>query len=351
MELGIFDRVTERRFDFFNDVKLSLRYDSVGSVFSFSMYFNPENPEHQLIMKPSSWPLAKIYENGELLLTGFILKPTFTNEPDKKLVSIGGYSITGVLEDSQIPTTAYPLQSDGLNLRQIAERILRPFKIAMKIDDSVKSLMEVPYEKTTAQATQSVKDYFTELCKQRNIILSHTAGGRLLFTSANTDIEPFAHFDGNIGNTSMVHDFNGQMLHTPITVIKQASTDGGNAGQFTLNNPYIPASTTAFRPKVVVQTSGDDNDTEKACRNILAAELKAITLKISVSSWYINDVFIKPNTTITAQSPEIFLNKKTKWFVESVEYQGNQDSQTCVLSCVLPEVYNQRFPKNIYEGS
>jgi prophage tail gpP-like protein len=350
MELGIYDRAVERRFDFFNDVRLSLRYDSVASAFSFSFYFNPENPEHVSLVKPTSWQLAKIYQDGELLLTGFILGIQFGMDATRRLVSISGYSIPGVLEDSQIPTTAYPLQSDNLTLNQIVDKILLPFQIKKAVDDSVASLMDVPYKKTTANATQSVKDYFTELCKQRNIIMSHTAGGRLLFTSAKTSQNPIAHFDGGIGNTEITHTFNGQALHSPITVLRQADKDGGNAGEFTLTNPYIPASTTAFRPKVIVQSSGDSNDTEKACRNALAAELKSIQLKVSITSWYINGQLAKPNSIITIQSEDLFLNKKTKVFIESVDFAGNEKSQTATLNCVLPECYSLDYPKNIYEN-
>lgn len=350
MELVIYDRVTNRKYNYFTDIKLQLKFDSVGSVFSFSMFYDPENPDHKLLTKPSSWQLAKIYENGELLLTGFILQYSFLLDSAKRLVSVSGYSIPGVLEDSQIPLSAYPLQNDNLNLRQIAEKILLPFQIKIKIDDSVSSEMELPYSTTTSTATSSVKDYLTELAKQRNIIISHTEGGRLLFTRTKTDSKPVAHFDGGYLNTEITHSFNGQVLHSPITVVKQADADGGSMGEFTIKNPYIPESTTAFRPKVIVQSSGDDNDTEAACKNALLAELKAISVKINLSDWYVNDVFMKPNTVVTVQSDELWLFDKVKLFVESVDYSSNSNSRTCTLNCVLPEVYSGEIPNNIYEN-
>jgi prophage tail gpP-like protein len=349
MELVIFDRETNRKFEYFNDVKIGLRYDSVGSVFSFSMLFNPDDPNSRIITKPSSWQLAKIYEKGELLITGFILQYSFTLEANKNLVQVSGYSIPGVLEDSQIPLTAYPLQNDGLSLRQIVERILSPFQIKISIDESVASEMNKPYATSKASPTTTVKEYFTSLAKQRNIILGHTAGGRLLFTRANTDGAPVIDFMGGFGNYKITHNFNGQILHSPITVVKQASKEGGNAGEFTITNPYIPASTTAFRPKVVVQSSGDDNDTEKVCRNVLAAELKAISIKISVSEWYIEGIFMRPNMIVTVQSPSLWIDTKVKLFVESVDYSDGPNGKTCDLACVLPEVYNNKTPINIYE--
>lgn len=350
MELVIYDRETNRKFDYFTDIRLALKYDSVGSVFSFSMFFNPENPEHRILTKPSSWQLAKIYENGQLLLTGFILQYGFSLSASKKLVTVSGYSIPGVLEDCQIPLSAYPLQNDNLSLRQIAEKILLPFQIKIKIDDEVSQEMEKPYSTTTASATSTVKDYFVELAKQRNIIVSHTEGGRVLFTKAKTDLAPIANFDGGFSNTDISHVFNGQGMHSTITVLKQADIDGGNTGEYTLKNPYVPENTTAFRPKVIIQSSGDDNDTEKACKNALAAELKSISVKVSLSDWYVDGVFMRPNTIVTVQSDELWIDKKVKLFVESVEYSSSPSSKTCVLTCVLPEVYSGNYPTNIYEN-
>jgi prophage tail gpP-like protein len=348
--LTIYDREKNYKVDFFNNVNLSLKYDSVGSVFSFDFYYDPQNQLHRKLVALTQWQLAKIEHNGELLLTGFILSNTFSDATQYELVSISGYSVPGVLEDSQIPTTAYPLQSDNLSLRQIATKILRPFDIRFDVDPSVGSLMDKVYSTTKASPTDTVKDYLCKLASQRNIIVSHTGKGHLLFTRAKTDSTPIVNFDGTVPTDRLELTINGQMLHTPITVIKQADKDGGNAGQFSLTNPYIPKSTTAFRPRVIIQDSGDDTDTEKACRNALAAELKGITLKVVLDRWVINNQVIKPNTTILAQSDKLCLFKSTKFFVEEVDLTGDQEKQVATLNCVLPEVYNGQYPINIFDN-
>ncbi|NBR25516.1 MAG: hypothetical protein EBU08_17415, partial [Micrococcales bacterium] len=58
-----------------------------------------------------------------------------------------------------------------------------------------------------------------------------------------------------------------QGIHSAITLMKQADSDGGNAGEVTVYNPYSPI---VFRPTVATQGSGDDNDTTTAARAELA---------------------------------------------------------------------------------
>lgn len=345
MLFKINDRIKIRTIKFFNDFTLNLRYDSIASDFSVSFYFDPANHDQEELACVSHFHQALVEHNGELLITGFILSEVFHSSPVRELVSFSGYSLPGVLEDCQIPIESYPLQSDGRTLRQIAQKFIAPFKIKMIVDPTVSSRMDIVYEKTTASETQSIKDYLTELAAQRNIIITHDANGNVIFTQANTMQAPLFHVESGLIGTSLSMAFNGQGMHSSITVIKQADKDGGNAGQSTVINPYVPI---VYRPKVLTQSSGDDNGTLQAAKNALAAELKNIVLTITTDRWEIDGKIIRPNNTITVLSPELYIYKKTKFFIESIAFTGNQEKTTAVLTCVLPEVYNGQTPKNIF---
>lgn len=348
MIITVDDRKTKRKLSLFSSFRLDLRYDSVGSTFEFGFYYNPENPDHRLIAQIGKYQLARVEHNGQLMLTGFILKQKLTETAEDPIVSFSGYSVPGVLEDSDIPESVYPLQFDGLSLRQITEKILAPFVIKYVVDPEVSALMDEVFEKITADPTQTVKDFLTELAKQKNIIISHTANGRLLFTRCKTNQQPIFHFESGLIGTTLDLEFDGQGMHTPIMAMKQASKNSPNAGQYTVKNPYVPEETTAFRPKTVLQSSGDDNDTEKVARNALASELKNIKLSIDVDRWDLNNKLIVPNSIISVRSPKLFINRKTNFFVESVSYAGTPEAMTASLGCVLPEVYNGKTPKNIF---
>ncbi len=373
MELIINDRIRNRKIDFFNSFQISLKYNAVASSFAFDFYFDPDNDQHKDLLAPH-YHIAKLYHEGVLLLTGYILAQAFTDSPIKHLVPISGYSLPGILEDCQVPTNeaidmalasgnlklskpapakpyCYPIQDDGLSLRQIATKYLAPFGIQMVVDPAVEKLMDDDkFEESTTKPKDTIKHYLTELATQKNINITHDELGRIVFTKANTNLKPLYHFNvpkGGLPGVKMDFNFDGQAIHSHITVMKQADLEDDNGGQFTIENPYVPF---IFRPKTVIQSSGTNVDTELAAKNALAEELRHLRFTISLDRWDINEKLIRPNNLISVTNPEIYLYKKTNLFIESVDLTGNQKEQTSILHCVLPEVYNGQVPNYIYKG-
>lgn len=384
MNLKINDRLRIRDVEFFNDFKLDLKYDSVASTFSFKYYFDPFNKEHAELACVSHFHEAILEHNGERLITGYILSNIFNDSSKKQLSEIGGYSKPGVLEDCEIPTSLYPLEVNGLTLKEITQKIIKPFGLGLIVDadtneevslaftdvappdvdggiiqsesgiESVSQTLGLPdklnkkIDKANAREIQNIKSFLTELATQRNVLLSHDSYGNLLFTEAKTNLKPILYFNvpenGLIG-TSMSLSFNGQGMHSHITVLKQASPDEGNAGEFTIRNPYVPI---LYRPRVITQTSGDDITIEETARQALAAELKNITLTITTDRWEIDGKIIRPNNIISVYNPDLFIYSKTNFFIESVSFTGDAKKTTAVLTCVLPEVYNKKVVKNIF---
>lgn len=352
--LKIDDRFIKRKVKFFNDFTFNLRYNSVGSTFGFSYYFNPNNREHKEIATVSHYHGVTMEYNDELFLTGAITSQNFKAGPVKKPASFGGYSLPGLLEDINIPTSIYPLQSDGLTLAQIASKLVKPFEknygLKMVIDPAVQSKMNKVFDTSTASESQTIKDYLVELASQKDIVVSHNEKGNLLFTEAKTNIKPILEFDltkGTIPGTTFEMDFDGQAMHSHITLQKQADIDGGNAGEFTIRNPYVIGS--VFRPKVMSQSSGDDNDTQLAAKKALANELRNLKLTITTDRWVVDGKILKPNNIISIIAPEIYIFNKENFFIESINFEGNNERTVATLNCVLPEVYNGKSPSSIFK--
>ena len=350
LTLYIDDRIRNRKVDFFNDFTLQLAHDSVGSVFSFNLYFDPNNIEHKEFICVTHFHIVRLEFNGQLILTGNITSQRFTESSVRKTVSIGGYSLPGVLEDCQIPTQSYPLQSDGLSLRQIADKLLRPFKIKYEVDAAVSGRMSKSFDKATATESQTVKDFLTELASQKDIIISHNAEGALLFTEGKTNMTPVMVLDLTKGaqlGTEYTLDYDGQAMHSHITVQKQADLKGGNAGSVTIRNVYVIGS--VYRPRVTSQTSGDDIDTSEAAKRELANELRGVKLTIKTDRWLDDDGnLFAPNTMIQVLAPQLYIYRMEDWFIESVNYEGNNTQTIATLNCVLPEVYNGKTPVSIF---
>lgn len=350
MILKITDRFKNRQVEFFNNFTFNLVHDSVASTFSFDFFFDPDNPGHKELACVSHYHECTMEDNGELLLTGFIISQGFEVRENKQLARFSGYSKPGVLEDCEIPPDLYPLQSNNLSLKQIAEKLIRPFKLKMVIDPSVSDRMNKVFKASTASETSTVKAYLTDLAKQKNIVISHNEKGELLFTESKAKGVPILDFDLNKPSLPLLSCnfvFDGQKMHSHITLQKQASSDGGNAGQYTIRNPYVLV---VYRPTVKSQSSGDDNDTSLAARRELSSELKNLKWTIALDRWYVNNKIIKPNNTITVISPELYGYVKVTLFIESINFVGNAAAQTCTLNCVLPEVYTNEIPVSIFKG-
>ena len=47
----------------------------------------------------------------------------------------------------------------------------------------------------------------------------------------------------------------------------------------------------------------------------------------------------------------MYLFNKTKLFVERVDFSGDERQETCIMSYVVPEVYNGQLPVNIFTAN
>lgn len=351
--LKINDRLRERQLSGFHKATVVLKYNSVGSAFNFQFNFDPDNADHVEFSCVTHFHDALIEYNGERLITGRLINNSFSEAAAPQLSSFAGYSFAGVLEDCEIPASTYPLQYNGLSLRSISEKLFAPFGVGSVVHASVADRMDKPFTVTSATEKQKVKDYLKELCLQRNIVMTHDVFGRVVFTQPNTDKETVLDLDLSKGapkGVSATMVFNGQGMHSPITVIKQfAFTAAGNAGQESITNPYVLQS--IFRPRTVIQSSGDDLDTLEYAKRVLADELRNVGVTITLDSWEgKTGKLLKPGDMVSLICPKIYIFEKTRFFVETVSLELDAQKTVAVLNCVLPEVYNGKEPKNIFQG-
>lgn len=372
-----------RTVKFFDEFKMMLRYDSIASTFSFSFYFDPNNAELAEVACVSHYHECSIYYDDELLINGYMLSQAFNNDTKGQLVHIGGYSKAGVFEDCDMPTSMYPLESNGISLKNICQRILNEFnthirskenqfkliiadvaladasksivtvsqsKISNPTKKSIEEKVDKPLKKSTAKESENIKSYLTNLATQQDLVLSHNPQGDLLITEAYTDGTPIFNYDDSVGLVGVIDialNFNGQPMHSHITVIMQADEDGGNAGEHTIRNPFVPVSA-VYRPRVITLSSGDNISIEEAATNELRKELKSIVLTVTLDRGKINGKFIRPNNTIVVKSRNNFLYKPVKWFIESVDFEANVSGEKSILTCVPTFVYSNETPTNFF---
>ncbi len=378
--------------NFFSQIKLNLKYDSLASSFQFDYLFDANNSIHLEVAGITHFHEARVYwrETGsevkQKVLTGLVLSQNFIDAPVPELLSIGGHAKPGELDKSDIPVSI-PLESSGLALSSIISRICSAFNLKFKVETSLangavvdpakktkskkdegkelakyllangvlkdpgtkskKELLDGEIKKTTSKSSENAGSYIKRLCLQKNIILSHNAEGDVVVNTANTDGPPVLIFDADEnpeqGYSRMNLNTDGESMFRFYTVVRQADDEGGNESTATLKNPFCPvAAVPSF--KVEIQTSGSDVTVNEACQNALSKSLKSIVLTVEIVAETASSKLILPNNPIFIKNKKLNLLKMEKFFIESVEVTQNPESTKQVLTCVLPWVYNYFSP-------
>jgi len=317
----------------FTSYGVILKYNAVASSFSFTSLKDVLNEQ-------LTYNKVEIYNDFDnLLITGTIINHNYSISSMPNMVTISGYSLGGVLEDCNMPTTLYPLQNDNMSLEEICKKILPVFNLNYEYTDNISVDFKKSYKQKTASIDQKVKDFITGGASQKGIIVSNTNEGKILFTKYNNLKKSVYDFEEGQSNIiSLDLNINGQGLHSEITVLKQVSNNDKSTGQSTVLNPIIKA----FRPLVKVSTSGSVFDTDKAAKLERSKELGGIKFIIKSKK------FVNCGEIIKLKAPSLNLHDFVELFVEETNIQGNQNGEIYTLTCVLKEVYSLETPKNIF---
>lgn len=325
----------------FSDFALSSGLDSVASSFSFVSRYEPDNKEHREFFRPLSFHKVEFFnDHGDLFFTGTIVSHKFNSVENPDLVTLSGYSTPGVLEDCTINYASYPLESLGSTLKEIAQKVLKPFNIDFKIYPEVAKECFTPYKKSVAEPSETIKEYLSKLASQRNVVVSHDRHGRLIFFKPDKDAKPVRSYTKE-NTQSMSLDVDGQGLHSVLTILRQPGKAKSNLTPAdTIKNPMVKA----FRPTVQTLSNGEETDTKSGVENFMADELKNIKVHIELERWdgmFTGDI-------IEIENDEIFLNSKIRFMVSDTTINENETGRTMSIDAVLPETFAGGEPKNIF---
>ena len=384
----------------YRSCNIHLKYDAPASTFSFDVYYDPTDSTHRTIYRPLAYHRCEIKHGGVLVLTGTLLNSRLSESEVPEWQTITGYSLPGILDDTCIlntdadvvvnegdATAAIPQApldfSDNPTLEFIVRQVIKKAGIDLVIDAELAKdpNFAKPFAKTTVSPEQTVSNLIDGLCRRKYIVLSHTPKGELLLTRAKANAilttnatfvkarpvegegQAFVESTGEVsqdrailwdfskgGDIRMSLSVNGQKMHRVVQVLKQYSKGTATVAEQSgaAVNPYVPADSRGLRFRREIQTIGDENDILPTARMIVGSELKEIVLTIEVHGWTLGGNLITPNQMITVQNSAIGLHKKSKWFIQEVELSADNITERSVLTCVLPECFNQDKIINVF---
>lgn len=287
-----------------------------------------EDTDLENLLNPFSFPSAQVYIGNQLLLSGAVysIAPNISDQGD--LLNIEIWSYTADIIDSTMPA---PYEQSNIILKDRADVLLKNIGIKSEFD----FIDESPFDRVTADRTDTIFSHLAELASQRGFLLSSTIEGNLLFTKTKQSSPVGTLESGQVGTISLNAKFDGRKLFNTITAIGESP--GNPNKKSSVINSNIPKSR-FFTFKADDTTTGNIETAAKWKRSkILADSLK---IPFPCKGFYApNNTLYRENTRIIIKSKELFLPNGFEFLINRVEYVSENSGLSTILSLVPPTVY------------
>ena len=327
-------------FSFFTDYSITFEIDTFDT-FSFSAPFDETIEIYRESFRPFSYKPISIYYGQDLIFTGVLLAPESSALPNRKELTITGYSKPGILNDCMMPITSFPLEFNNQKLDQITSVICKPYGIRVIFLSSSGNL----FEKISLGIEDNVFNFISNLANQRGLLVTNDEYGKLVFSKSTSD-SPVASFkEGELPFISCSPSFNYQLFYshitgvTPITPLKDSSS-------FTYENNYLVNKGILRNYNFVADDIGDSDIKQtvlsKAGRMFGESASYELTIQGHRDR---NGNLYKKNTLITLFSPGAMIYTETEFLVKSLTMSRGIGGDATDFSLVLPGAYTGELPE------
>lgn len=324
-----------------NGLEITRSLDSFATV-GFGAPFEPEREGFRSTFQPFSYKPIDLRVGDELLFTGALVGVEPATDPESRTVKVSCYSRPAVLTDVSAPASAYPLELDGLSLRQIAETLAGLFALDVQMDaDDGASFRRVALD-----PDQKIHAFLVELAQQRGLVIAETPEGALRFwRSGATTGQPVARLrEGEPGVLNVAARFSPQAYFSEITGIAKTRSGRGGA-RYTVANPH--ALEGVVRPHTFKLDDTDGSDVPAAARaklgrmfaNVLAVEVELPTWRDPRGELW------EPDTTVTLEAPGSMIYRPSEFVIRSATLRQDADKLTASLDLVLPGAFAGEAPE------
>jgi len=327
-------------FKYFDDINISMSFDSIADTFSLSVPFDSTNTAFKKLMRPFSYKEIAIYIGGEKQLQGNIITIKTITTPEGRKLNIDGYSKTGILNDCCPSSETKCTDINGLDLSQIAQLLCDPYGIDIIFEAEVGAKFSRS-DKIQIDPSKKIVETLTVLAKMRGLVISNTTDGDLLFHKAESIVDDYVTIDS--GKPPCIKSdatYNGQNRYSNITIVKK----GKSSGKITIADDELKKQG-VFRS--IIQQA-DNSEKGNLKNNALAKIGRTIAESVSISAdffgWRRTDgeIWI-PGQQIFFKSPDDFIYDYTMLLVKNVTLNKKSESLTSSLTLCLPECYSGKL--------
>jgi prophage tail gpP-like protein/phage tail protein X len=333
--------VDGKRFRFWDKVRITRAIDAMDTV-EFGAPFDSEAPGFKDTFRPFSFKTVVITVGGTPLFTGTMVAVNPVIENGQKVVSVSGYSLPGVLNDCTSPASSFPLEYDNQGLREIATALAAPFGISVEFLADQGAV----FERVASEPGKKVLAFLTELAKQRNLIISSSSRGKLVFLQSAESGQPVARLQqGSAPVLAVTPSFNPQEYYSHITGIEPVVV-GLPGSQFTVKNPRLEG---VVRPLTFNAPDTLDADV-KAAVEAKAGRMfgNMASYSVRVATWRDPSGNLwEPNTTIKLLAPDAMIYSEYEFTIRSIEFSRDRTTETATLNLVIPGSFSGKIPESL----
>ena len=333
--------INNTRFRFWDGVRITRSIDTMDTI-EFGAPFDNDTPGFKEAFRPFSYQSIIATVGGTPIFTGTMLTPVPVIENNRKIISVSGYSLPGVLNDCTSPASAYPLEFNKQSLQEIVKTLVSPFGISVDFVGDQGAI----FERVASDPGKRVLSFIVELAKQRNLIVASTPDGKLIIWNSNNTGSPVANFEqGNSPVLSITPFFNPQNYYSHVTGIEPVVV--GLAGsQFTVKNARLPG---VIRPHTF-NAPDTINSTIKSAVEAKTGRMfgNMVSYSIRVNTWRdpAGNLW-EPNTTVNLIAPDAMIYNNYEFIIRSIEFETDSNTQTATLNVVLPGSFSGELPNNL----
>jgi prophage tail gpP-like protein len=315
-------------------------FDTIADTFNLTSPFDFKNELQQEIFKPFAYKPFSLYIGGERMMSGTIIDVNPETSANKSKVSLSGYSLPGILADVNLSPSMYPFESDGLNLKQIAEKLSAPFGITVVFSNDPGSAFS-ENDKTDIGQDEKIYNYLVNLARQRGFVISSNIQGNLVFQKTTTAPPTETIIGGQPPFAKSGARYKGQVRSSSITALSIEAVSG--AGQSaTIEDPEIVIS----RPRVIKAQDTNSGNLKGAAIAQYGRDLAASAIiSLTVLGWRrpSDKQLWQENTKIVYLNPGDMIYKETEFLIKKVNYIKTPNNEITVLTLVFPEAYSGKI--------
>lgn len=329
------------RYRFWAEVRITRAIDNIDTV-EFSAPSNFESKTFRKTFQPFDYKTVNINVSGKVLFTGTMVSVVPVLANDEKTLQIACYSLPGILNDCTPPASDYPLEFIRQTLKEIAVKLCKPFGIGVlfHVEPGAKFKQEAMATGTT------VLSFLTKLAKERNIIISSTPKGQLLFQQSIPAGKPVAKFrQGESPLFSVTPLFNAQAYFSHITGI-ESTTTGSHGSQFTVKNPRLNGVNRPHTFSIKSAEGGEIKQTVEAKAGRMFGNM--VSYAVNVPTWLDpKGELWQPNTTVTLHAHDAMIYSDYEFIIRNVEFARDSSGEIATLNLVLPGSFEGKQPGSL----